>query len=182
MSPASRVAGQGLSPIRRMAVGAPPGAINLALGEPGWPLPTVAREALADAGREDGPLPYGPNTSRPDLVEAIAAHHAAQTDRTRQSTRQNTPNIATEHADVSTDQVMVTSGSQAALFALFQAHVDPGSTVLVPDPGFVSYPSLARPCGAEANMAKLRGIGYDAPFHTLEEGIADYVQGHLVKR
>ena len=41
MSPASRVAGQGLSPIRRMAVGAPPGAINLALGEPGWQLPAV---------------------------------------------------------------------------------------------------------------------------------------------
>src|SRR5690606_22011676 len=34
----------------------------------------------------------------------------------------------------------------------------------------------------EAPMGKLRSIGYDAPFHTLEEGIADYVQGHLLKR
>lgn len=31
----------------------------------------------------------------------------------------------------------------------------------------------------EANMAKLRGIGYTTPFHTLEEGIADYVRQYL---
>lgn len=33
----------------------------------------------------------------------------------------------------------------------------------------------------EAAMDKLRGIGYDKPFHTLEEGIADYVKGYLMK-
>lgn len=139
MSPASRVTGQRLSPIRRMAVGAPPGTVNLALGEPGWPLPDVARRALAEVGLGDGALPYGPNTSRPDLVEAIAAHHA-----------QSTPEGPTGRAlEPAAEEVMVTSGSQAALFALFQAHVEPGSTVLVPDPGFVSYPSFARLCGAE---------------------------------
>jgi ADP-L-glycero-D-manno-heptose 6-epimerase len=31
----------------------------------------------------------------------------------------------------------------------------------------------------EANMSKLRLAGYDAPFHSLEEGIVDYVQGYL---
>ncbi|MBS1570750.1 MAG: ADP-glyceromanno-heptose 6-epimerase [Bacteroidetes bacterium] len=34
----------------------------------------------------------------------------------------------------------------------------------------------------EAEMAKLRGIGYGKPFHTLEEGIADYVGRFLLKR
>jgi ADP-L-glycero-D-manno-heptose 6-epimerase len=33
----------------------------------------------------------------------------------------------------------------------------------------------------EAEMGKLRSIGYNKPFHTLEEGIADYVNGYLVK-
>ena len=33
----------------------------------------------------------------------------------------------------------------------------------------------------EANMAKLRSAGYAAPFHSLEEGIRDYVQGYLAK-
>ena len=31
----------------------------------------------------------------------------------------------------------------------------------------------------EANMAKLRGIGYHTPFHTLEEGVHDYVTNYL---
>jgi len=33
----------------------------------------------------------------------------------------------------------------------------------------------------EANMAKLRSIGYDKPFSTLEDGIEDYVKNYLVE-
>jgi ADP-L-glycero-D-manno-heptose 6-epimerase len=32
----------------------------------------------------------------------------------------------------------------------------------------------------EANMAKLRSIGYTQPFHSLEEGVADYVGNYLL--
>jgi len=32
----------------------------------------------------------------------------------------------------------------------------------------------------EANMNKIRSIGYDQPFHTLEQGIHDYVKNYLV--
>lgn len=32
----------------------------------------------------------------------------------------------------------------------------------------------------EASMAKLRSIGYDRPFYTLEEGVKDYVQHYLI--
>lgn len=32
----------------------------------------------------------------------------------------------------------------------------------------------------EANMAKLKSIGYTTPFHTLEEGVSDYVKGYLL--
>ena len=31
----------------------------------------------------------------------------------------------------------------------------------------------------EADMSKLQGIGYGTPFHTLEEGVADYVGNYL---
>lgn len=34
----------------------------------------------------------------------------------------------------------------------------------------------------QATMDKLRGIGYDKPFTTLEEGVRDYVQNYLNKR
>jgi ADP-L-glycero-D-manno-heptose 6-epimerase len=33
----------------------------------------------------------------------------------------------------------------------------------------------------EANMSKLRSIGYNKSFHTLEEGVADYVENYLLK-
>ncbi|MBL0127190.1 MAG: ADP-glyceromanno-heptose 6-epimerase [Flavobacteriales bacterium] len=33
----------------------------------------------------------------------------------------------------------------------------------------------------EAPMEKLRAIGYDKPFHTLEEGVTDYVQNYLAR-
>lgn len=33
----------------------------------------------------------------------------------------------------------------------------------------------------EANMTKLKSIGYDTPFHTLEEGVKDYVQNYLTE-
>ena len=33
----------------------------------------------------------------------------------------------------------------------------------------------------EANMDKLRAIGYDAEFTSLEEGVKDYIQGYLMK-
>ena len=34
----------------------------------------------------------------------------------------------------------------------------------------------------EAKMEKLKKIGYTKPFHSLEEGAADYVQSYLMKR
>lgn len=140
--------GLSLSPIRRMGVGARPGTVSLALGEPGWPLPAAAREALRSMGASDGPLPYGPNTGRPDLVDAVATLHGAQP-----------------------EQVMLTSGSQAALFALFTTYAAPGTSVLVPDPGFVSYPSLARLAGAEPVPYPL-GPGGDLDARSLAQALA----------
>ena len=34
----------------------------------------------------------------------------------------------------------------------------------------------------EANMSKLKSIGYDYDFHTLEEGVADYVKNYLMDK
>ena len=34
----------------------------------------------------------------------------------------------------------------------------------------------------EANMTKLKTIGYSQPFHTLEEGVKDYVQNYLIQK
>lgn len=54
---------------------------------------------------------------------------------------------------------------------------------LIPHIDFVDTPADIRDkyqYFTQANMSKLRSIGYDRPFHTLEEGIKDYVQNYLV--
>jgi len=95
----------------------------MGLGEPGWDLPEPAREALA---RIQGPCAYGPNGGLPELREAVGAFHGAPA-----------------------SDVLLASGSQGALYALIQAHATEGDQVLVPDPGFLAYPALARMAGAE---------------------------------
>lgn len=115
-----------LSAIRLASRGAPPDAIDLTLGVPGWPLPAPAREVLARLGGSAETCGYGPNEGLPELVEAVADHHG-----------------------VDGDHVMVTHGSQGALFALFHAYLRPGQRVAVPDPGFPAYESLARLHGGD---------------------------------
>jgi aspartate/methionine/tyrosine aminotransferase len=95
----------------------------MGLGEPGWDLPAPAREALAAI---QGPCAYGPNAGLPELREAVAAFHGVQA-----------------------GEVLLTAGSQGALYALIQAYAGPGDEVLVPDPGFLAYPALARMAAAE---------------------------------
>ncbi len=122
MNPATRLSLLKPSPIRAITDGTPPGAIPLGLGEPTWDLPEVARKALL---REPGPCAYVPHAGLTELRRAVGSFHGAHL-----------------------DEVLITTGSQGALFALFQAWVNPGSKVLVPDPGFVAYPALARMAGA----------------------------------
>ena len=126
MNPARRLAELRPSPIRALSEGVPPGAIPMGLGEPGWALPAPARAALAEMARQELPCAYGPNAGLPALQEAVAAFHSARS-----------------------GEVLLGCGSEGVLYALFQAWVEPGDAVLVPDPGFLAYPALARLAGAE---------------------------------
>ncbi|MFD3002281.1 ADP-glyceromanno-heptose 6-epimerase [Pontibacter toksunensis] len=54
---------------------------------------------------------------------------------------------------------------------------------VTPDINFMDTPETIRDTYqyfTEANMSKLRSIGYDKPFYTLEEGVTDYVQNYLI--
>ena len=54
------------------------------------------------------------------------------------------------------DEVVVTVGSQEALFATLLALTDPGDEVLLPDPGYPAYPTVARLVGAVPRGYPLR--------------------------
>jgi aspartate/methionine/tyrosine aminotransferase len=148
LKPARRLADLKPSPIRVISEGAPADAISLGLGEPTWDLPEPARRALAG---DSGSCRYGPNAGLPELREAIARFHTA-----------------------STEEVLVTTGSQGALFALTQAFVDLGDEVLVPDPGFVAYPALVRLAGGVPVPYRLAAedgfrLRADAPLRVLDQ-------------
>lgn len=123
MSPSRRLAGLGPSPIRKISDFAPRDAIPLGLGAPTWSMPEVGRLALE---LRDEVCPYGPNAGREDLRMAIGALYGREA-----------------------KDVLVTVGSQEALFSLFLAHLDPGDALLIPDPGFPAYEAIAKIAGAE---------------------------------
>ncbi len=115
--------------IRGMNEGAPADCIQLGLGEPSWSLPASVRNtvssALSAVFGASVPCAYGPNAGVAELREALR-----------------------ERFSVSDDELLVSAGSQGALFAFFQAWLNPGDAVLIPDPGFLAYPALARLAGA----------------------------------
>lgn len=136
MSAATRVAGLSTSPIRAIASGASSDTISLALGEPGWAFPQVAAETLRYWSQQAEHCGYGPNSGLSELTDALSTYTGA-----------------------AIEQIMVTAGSQAAMFAVFQAHVEPGSVVLVPDPGFPAYETLAVLAGATCLRYQLGPAG-----------------------
>lgn len=129
--PAARVAAVKPSAIRILSDGAGPDVIPLGLGEPTWALPEPGRSALAAF---EGRCGYGPTPGLPELRATIAAFHGA-----------------------SPEEVLVTAGSEEALYALIHAWLEPGDALLMADPGFVAYRSLAELAGAEVLTYPLDG-------------------------
>lgn len=137
--PAARIRGFRKTLIRRIFEAAPQGAINLGLGEPPGPTP----EGVSAGGLKavaDGNTGYSPTAGRQDLREAIAAACPGQ---------------------AAADEVVVTAGSQEALFATLMLFVEPGGEVLVPDPGYPAYPNIVELLGGKAVRYRLdRSRGY----------------------
>lgn len=118
-----------ISGIRKMFEAAPPNSINLGLGEPDFnPAPEVI-EALCKAVR-GGMNHYGPSAGLPALRDKVAERY-----------RERDPGT-------SRDNVIVTAGGSEGLMTAALAFYDPGTEVLVPNPGFVLYAPHARLAGA----------------------------------
>ena len=116
---ASRLANIELSLIRQINALATPLSTNLGIGEPNVEPDETLREFARRAA-------------------ATSWHYSANAGHVSLRKKLGDPN-----------EVCITAGTQEALYAIFQAYVDPGDEVLVPDPGFVSYATLAKICGAE---------------------------------
>jgi len=131
----SRLAGIQLSLIRRVMQSAPEGAINLALGELGFPMPLGLKE-IANKLLLDGNPCYTPNAGLPETREAIAK----------------------TYSQTSANQVCVCNGAEEALYIALSALVNKDDIIAIPDPDYPAYPSLCSMFGA--NVVRLPVINY----------------------
>lgn len=110
-----------LSLIRQITALATPDSINLSIGEPNVEPDEHFRE-LGRRAAAEGSWHYTPNAGAPSLRRKLIESQVLSLD------------PATE--------VCITAGTQEGLYAVMQAFVNPGDEVLVPDPGFLAYPTL----------------------------------------
>jgi aspartate aminotransferase len=104
--------------------------IHLHLGEPDFDTPPNIIEAATRA-LTDGQTHYAPPLGLPIFREAVAADFTV---------RRGVP--------VSPDRVVITPGAKPVMAFAMLALLDPGDEVIVPDPGFPIYESMARFAGA----------------------------------
>jgi aspartate aminotransferase len=122
------------SMIRMISDRAKPGSISLGLGEPDLPTPDVIiREAVRIIQEEKSG--YTLQAGIPALREKIASDYP--------------------HLNLSLDQIIVTAGSQEALYLIMRTLVEPDDEVLLPNPGFIPYTMMTRMLGGRAVTYRL---------------------------
>lgn len=115
------------SPIRQITDRAKPGDISFGLGEPDLPTPDVIRrEALRVIKEEQNG--YTLQAGLPALRKLVAGDYP--------------------HLNLAPEQVIITAGSQEAMYLALMTLVGAGDEVLIPNPGFVAYPTIVRMAGA----------------------------------
>ncbi|WP_435118997.1 pyridoxal phosphate-dependent aminotransferase [Halolamina sp. C58] len=130
--------------------------ISLGVGEPDFSAPWAAREAAIDA-LERGRTSYTANRGRADLRERIADHVSRY-----------------DHDYDPEREVLVTAGASEAVDLAMRALVDPGDTVAVPQPSYISYGPTATFAGAEVLPVPTRAADdFELTERALREAGAD---------
>ena len=132
--PPKRLQGIEKSVIRQVFDRALPGSLNLGLGEPDLPTPDVIRQAAIRV-INDEQNGYTSHAGLPALREKIANEYP--------------------YLGGKPERVIVTAGSQEALYLALLSIVDEGDEVLLPNPGFVAYPTIVRMAGGSSTFYQL---------------------------
>lgn len=140
----ARLQGIQKSVIRQVFDRARPGSINLGLGEPDLLTPEVIRTAAIRAitEQQNG---YTSHAGLPELRKLVARDYP--------------------YLGENPERVIITAGSQEALYLALLTLVDDGDEVLLPDPGFVAYPTIVRMAGGHSSfyrMPRSRDFGFDS--------------------
>jgi aminotransferase len=127
--------------------------ISLGVGEPDFSAPWSARDA-AIASLERGETSYTANRGKRELREAIAR------DQRRRYGLDYNPD----------DEILVTAGASEAIDLAFRALVDPGDTVAVTQPSYISYvPGVKFADGEPLPVATRAEDEFKLTYEVLEE-------------
>ena len=143
-APPKRLQGIEKSVIRQLLDRALPGSINLGLGEPDLPTPEVIRRAAVKAIVEEQ-NGYTTHAGLLSLREKVAAQYP--------------------YLEQKPERVVITAGSQESLYLALLSLVDEGDEVLLPNPGFVAYPTIVKMAGGTSRFYRLpreKGFAFEA--------------------
>lgn len=129
--------------------------IVLAGGDPDFPTPSHIVEAAVKALKE-GVTHYTPTQGIPQLREAIAAYY-----------KKFSVEVNPEK------EVIVTPGSQQALYLTLACTVEPGDEVLIPDPSYLVYVPTVRFLGGKPVRFALKAEGFHLDLEEIKARITD---------
>ncbi|MDR7465031.1 MAG: aminotransferase class I/II-fold pyridoxal phosphate-dependent enzyme, partial [Armatimonadota bacterium] len=112
--------------------------IHLEVGEPDFDTPQNIKDAAVQALR-DGFTHYTPTAGLWEAREAVAEYVGR-----------------TRGFHVSAEEVVLTTGAKPIMFFAMLALIEPGDEVIVPDPGYPIYDSMARFAGGTVRPLLLR--------------------------
>jgi aminotransferase len=131
--------------------------ISLGVGEPDFAAPWAARDA-AITSLERGRTSYTANRGRLELREAIADHVAARYDLSYDPD----------------EEIVVTAGASEGIDMAFRALVNPGDTVAVAQPCYVSYvPGVIFAGGEVLSVPTRRADEFKLTYDVLDDAGAD---------
>ncbi|MEG1452650.1 aminotransferase [Brevundimonas sp.] len=129
------------------------GAINLGQGFPEDPGPLALRERAAHAALH-GWNQYAPSRGLPELRQAVAEHYNRM-----------------QGTDLTTDQVLVTSGATEAIAAAVMAWVRSGDEVIVFEPAYDAYRPLVERAGGIVKPVRLEPPHWQITAQMLDQAI-----------
>lgn len=125
------------------------GALSLTLGQPDFPVPLSIKKAMIEAIEKDKTT-YTSNNGLYELRYEINKYL-------------NTMNI-----DYSPEEICITVGGSEALFSVLSALLNPGDTILIPNPAYPAYDNISKILGANIIYYDLRE-DFSIDFNKLKE-------------
>lgn len=101
---------------------------HLNIGQPDLPTPEVGIEAIRNIDRKV--LEYSPSEGILSLREKLVSYYAKF------------------NINVTTDEIIITTGGSEAVLFAFMACLDPGDEIIVPEPAYANYMAFAISAGA----------------------------------